>query len=280
MVMGNVVHAKITNRESEHMKLKNQLSNRELSEKLKKLGVRQESVFYWREVLIGRHQKYEDRFKITLGRYLDHSGDVIASAFTVAELGEMLPWEKRFSEWLEWYEEEKDQIYRRGFGIHPRPKDEWMCEYLDRENLKINGTWIVMRELCKTEADARAAMLIHLLENKIITVEEVNAKDGRMKPLEEIAREILIEHACVEMKIDNEEEPVDYQRLSGFIMYKDDFIAYEKNISKTLQSERDRADALEETLKRIANHDPEYGELFIMWAKQALEQHGTKGRKG
>jgi hypothetical protein len=66
--------------------LEKQVVNLELSKRLKKLGVRQESLFDW-----GKYA-YGDEIKVvpTFG-YQEHPYSYICSAFTVAELGEMLP---------------------------------------------------------------------------------------------------------------------------------------------------------------------------------------------
>jgi hypothetical protein len=66
------------------------------------------------------------------------------SAFTVAELGEML----------------KEGMERSFYS----QKDGWTIEYtpIDTPLLRMWG--------CETEADARAKMLIYLIENKLITL--------------------------------------------------------------------------------------------------------------
>ncbi len=66
------------------MKKENQVSNLELSRKLKDLGVKQESSWYWIVPGIPGLEPYlADHKKRTTGETF--------SAFTVAELGEMLP---------------------------------------------------------------------------------------------------------------------------------------------------------------------------------------------
>ena len=61
------------------MNLEHQVSNQELSMKLKELGVKQESLWYWGETTFGLQVKMS--FKA--------SEELLASAFTVAELGEI-----------------------------------------------------------------------------------------------------------------------------------------------------------------------------------------------
>jgi hypothetical protein len=65
------------------MKLENQVTNLELSKRLKELGVKQESLFYWKE--------YDGRWWLDYcGKPWDEFKDRWASAFTVAELGEII----------------------------------------------------------------------------------------------------------------------------------------------------------------------------------------------
>ena len=126
------------------MKLEHQIVSLELANKLKELGVKQESLFYW----------YESNHSIVasdIGKlfwYVTYKDDTAlrnekrVSAFTVAELGEMLP---------DFYE-----TYRNG-----NPDIGWSCREKAMSEIYTFG---------KTEADARAKMLIYLLENKLITL--------------------------------------------------------------------------------------------------------------
>lgn len=65
------------------MKLENQVTSLELSKKLKEIGVKQESYFNWSQ------RNYSDDSPIDLQAGKGYSKNY--SAFTVAELGEMLP---------------------------------------------------------------------------------------------------------------------------------------------------------------------------------------------
>lgn len=113
------------------MKLEEQVVSLELSKQLKSLGVKQESLFYWEEA---RGMWFID--------YSSSPGVNHISAFTGAELGEMWP-----------------------FG-----KDVYTFK------TPISGTWIVEYEklnksfVGSDEVEARAKMLIYLLENKFITL--------------------------------------------------------------------------------------------------------------
>jgi len=115
------------------MRLEDQVSSLELSKRLKELGVKQgESLFIMRvdggHVILNKPQDW------------DSNSDHYYSAFTVAELGAMLP--------------------QYPYYLPVRQKDgiEW--------GIRVNGEWIQE----KTEADARAKMLIHLIEKGLVTV--------------------------------------------------------------------------------------------------------------
>lgn len=132
------------------MKLEDQVCSLELANRLKELGVKQKSLFYWDTFknLNGEHElKYIiPRTHIAAGYSnfytLDNYYDV--SAFTVGELGEMFP-----------------------AGVFPATsKDDtgWYMQVINPIQ-----KWKEMYP-CKNEADARAKMLIHLLENKLMEI--------------------------------------------------------------------------------------------------------------
>lgn len=130
-----------------------------IAKKLKELGCKQKSSFFWvrgfrreRNAKAGKWIYIEDEnyylcpkegWQLHYEKHRCHH----VSAYTVAELGEMLPKEVR-GNYL--------QICR-SFD------DGWFVGYGDHMNL--NGFKV---EDGKTEADARGKMLIYLLENKIV----------------------------------------------------------------------------------------------------------------
>lgn len=124
------------------MELEKQVVSLELAKRLKELGVRQESflTWLWRENEVGWF--VGDRIDIgnnndAIARRLNPWYEVGPSAFTVAELGEMLPLKIR-----SWQDS----------------KGVWICE--------AEGSGFFHED---TEADARARMLIYLIENSLIS---------------------------------------------------------------------------------------------------------------
>lgn len=139
------------------MKLQDQVTNLELSRKLKKLGVKQESVWYW--------QVYRDG-DIFLLSSKDVEGFVgrdafcdYYSAYTCSELGEMLPHFIRIKKI-------KYQLFESvalGEMNNPSSKKQWFIVYANEEDYHDNAPIKFM--MCYSEANARAKMLIYLLEN-------------------------------------------------------------------------------------------------------------------
>ena len=152
--------------EGAKMKLKDQVISLKLAKKLKKLGVKQESLFYWvngslavnssreiPEVLIysNKGDLWENPDRL-LGEF---NRDRIFSAFTVAELGEMLP----------------DNLVSSGMD-----EGKWSCVYGLKEDgddmpdciwedeSKYEFGYMTITD--DTEVNARAKMLIYLIENK------------------------------------------------------------------------------------------------------------------
>ena len=110
------------------MDLVQQVCSLELAQKLKELGVKQESLWYWLKIS-ELDEQYVIRFSNKICEHWEHY-----SAFTVAELGEML----KESEWRLPYVRENGRWWNGGFDDEPTSA---------------------------TEADARAKCLIYLLEN-------------------------------------------------------------------------------------------------------------------
>jgi hypothetical protein len=129
-----------------NISLQNQVSNLELSKRLKDLGVKSQSLFAyygnageWHDTIVDM-----DMYKNADDDFREHK---LLPAYTVAELGEILInlfGKKKISLPANWQEKGR--------------KWEWYC-------------WQDDSTLCAdTEADIRAKMLIHLLENKHMTL--------------------------------------------------------------------------------------------------------------
>lgn len=137
------------------MELKDQVCSLELAQKLKELGVKQESLFYWwvfknRKKVVIEHQLHDPQ--CSYQRYDYRTPTTSCSAFTVAELGEMLP--------LDVHDEIRGII---NLYIFKRTENEWAIYYQNRDE-------VVLAQIAETEADARAKMLIYLTENKLLTL--------------------------------------------------------------------------------------------------------------
>lgn len=136
------------------MKLENQVVSLELAQKLKKLGVKQDSLFYWKlskDKKVGWYIVMQNK-KSPSYEYQMKKNERF-STFTVAEIGEILPaYVEGFSKHGSWLGIEKIQF-----------ENTWKCNYADGaiSHIDIFG---------KTMADAMAKILIYLLENKLITL--------------------------------------------------------------------------------------------------------------
>jgi hypothetical protein len=147
------------------MKLEHQVCNLELARQLKELQVKQESEYEW-EWEWDKAQKHKPTLKTSGVRGCRRCGAVIngiplpsiyadkCAAFSVAELGEMLPVVIKRTE------------AGQGRNIRIRFDGPRTISYEEEHNYRklkpVKGL---------TEADARAKMLIHLIENKLLTVE-------------------------------------------------------------------------------------------------------------
>jgi len=125
------------------MELSKQVVSLELAKKLKELGFKQESLFY-------HNFKIEGKWVIDKGRGWSDS----VSAYTVAELGEMLPQILKI----------KKVKYQLSSSV--ALDKQWFVVYVNEEDLEDNAPMPFM--MCHNEADARAKMVIHLTKNKLL----------------------------------------------------------------------------------------------------------------
>ena len=122
------------------MKLEQQVTSLELSCKLKDLGVPQEAVFYWTAYSEPMDEPCRGSFGLELKQ---GKGEV--AAFTCSELGEMLP--EGYHSW-------------QMTGLNPKHPDRWACSEPMATDLET--------AFSNTEADARAKMLVYLIEKGIV----------------------------------------------------------------------------------------------------------------
>ncbi|HSY52426.1 MAG TPA: hypothetical protein VLC46_26735 [Thermoanaerobaculia bacterium] len=119
--------------------LEKQVCSLDLAKRLKELGVKQESEFYWWTYRTGTISEVRCKHQ------LENSENPIFSALTVAELGEMLP--QHYSS--HWHALQDGQA-----------TTTWVCEESVYDYSIRFSAW--------TEADARAKMLVDIIENKLI----------------------------------------------------------------------------------------------------------------
>jgi hypothetical protein len=141
------------------MNLEHQVVSLHLAKRLKELGVKQGSYFYWRGVTWNTPEAktafpvWELRAKNYREEREGYRTKDIVAAFTVAELGEMLP-QLQF-----------DKKHCVVCSYQFAGTSGYACDIVS-----VRGGGYLHREMGLTEADARAKMLVYLLENKLISV--------------------------------------------------------------------------------------------------------------
>lgn len=144
------------------MLLEDQVCSLELAKKLKKLEVKQDSYFMWYSFENPLQNIFEEdhvpdnhwnlNFTERCSKY---GADWTLSAFTVAELGEMLP-VKIGDEYLTTH-----RCIRNGWWIFYSSEDN--------DDHSFNSFWDA-----SSEVNIRARMLIYLIENNLVKVEDIN----------------------------------------------------------------------------------------------------------
>lgn len=163
------------------MELSQQVCNLQQAKRLKELGVKQESIFVWQDGEISDNPYTSAK-----------CGDWESCSVCNEHLGKGTEAECKCSEWKAdgYYEPWKwqrfknnDHDYYSAFTVAELgvmlPLAECSSGSVTHENQKMPGDFAceIERQITpnvfygKTEAEARAAMLIHLLENKILTAE-------------------------------------------------------------------------------------------------------------
>lgn len=150
------------------MKLEDQVCTEAQANKLKELGVAQKSIFYYHalferpvfgETVVTEFGKQYKKAQVR------NDKKAAASAFTVAELGMILPAEIKECKLVQW-----PIHYTSGtksYGIQYRYKCDSPVTNQAIPDHCVFG---------HTEAEVRASLLIELLESKVITAEEANKR--------------------------------------------------------------------------------------------------------
>ncbi len=139
------------------MKLEQQLTSLQPSQRLKELGFKQESLYmYYKYTTDDVSFGIKEEYKIALGKPHKNTSEI--SAYTVAELGEMLPYEIEY----------KNQYWYWSTG-KSGPNTDTYSYLLENAHIHKPVEYLLIGTE-NTEADARAKMLIYLVENKLITV--------------------------------------------------------------------------------------------------------------
>lgn len=142
------------------MKIENQVCTLEQAKRLKEIGVLQESEFYFRMGKIWHFREVTDWPNQEQLSDLLQSGqenERIFSAYTVAELGEMLP------DLIE----QEDKQYEL---VCIKEDDCWLCRYV-RNNNMLDCFHYAAGE---TEAEARTNMLEYCIESNLTTIDQIN----------------------------------------------------------------------------------------------------------
>ena len=164
------------------MKLENQVCSLDQGKILKELGVQGEALFSWfgNEKILNLDRN-DDGMELNTWVFVsstvpvnnmqeEHRYDIsqetpICPAFTVAELGVMLPSTMPYEEHIIMRMDSGPWIENNGYS----------CGYIEVMADYDMGAYIYSKS-GKTEAQARAAMLIYLLEEGLITATEVNQR--------------------------------------------------------------------------------------------------------
>lgn len=148
------------------MELSKQVCSLEIAKRLKELGCKQESLFWWYQIprgfSLGNTTEMMNE-KVDIGYTTAPQFNEI-SAYTVAELGEMLP--RAIGEYdlyflVDYYNNEP---VKKWYGV--RYED---CSIADDSD-NYDKRFLTPEITADNEAEARGQTLIHLLENKLITL--------------------------------------------------------------------------------------------------------------
>lgn len=150
------------------MKLEKQVVSLNIAKRLKELGVKQESLFFHAQLKITGEWQIVDWQDMGMDSDPNIKSRVwknYTPAFTVAELGEMLP--NRVNLPLKnGKPRASDNVLKAYFGKNVKKNQQCVPQVI---YAKTEGNEY-LHEHAETEADARGKMLIYLLENKLLTL--------------------------------------------------------------------------------------------------------------
>lgn len=126
------------------MKIQDQVTNLEISKRIKKLGCKQKSLFSHYEI---DEEGHYAGIILSKEAYWDYPIHAVYSAFTAAELGEMLKGKDDFP----------SRFTKKG----------WYCGFMSNS---CGSASSAIEFYADTEADARGKFLIYLLENNLIKI--------------------------------------------------------------------------------------------------------------
>lgn len=135
--------------------IEKQVASLESSKKLKEMGFRQDTLFYW-------EKSSEDIWTIFMSNTGDAHMQEWCAAPTAAELGEVL------NKYAECY---VTRWYKNGITVEPQRKYRRFKISKTEINRRVKQNEIALKmlnDMPKTEAEARALMLIYLIEKGLI----------------------------------------------------------------------------------------------------------------
>lgn len=152
------------------MNIESQVCSFDPSKRLKELGIKQKSLFHWmasKSIQFIPELEEDDGSEYVVGylpRHLKNTTDHY-SALTVAELGEMLPYEFRMPNT---FAPCSIKYWKREWGY------AMVATSPNRENPSDN-TYYMTEQRDKNEANVRAKFLIYLIENNLIDIKDINS---------------------------------------------------------------------------------------------------------
>lgn len=134
------------------MNLQDQVCTLEQAKRLKELGVKQDGRDQWIDFV--KDFVGSGPYLSTFERYKTGGNVITYSAFNVAELGEMLPFENEVNK----------AFFYSGFNTD---LGVWECQHVGWRRGELHDRKLLHKVTGNSEAQARAEMLIYLIENNL-----------------------------------------------------------------------------------------------------------------